>query len=132
MRKIILTVFAVFILFILGCTTGNVANSSGFEASGTLNGDIRVINVRAFRFDFDPNPIIVNQGEKVKLIVTSTDTTHGIVIPEYGINVPAPVGRPTVVDFVADKAGTFSFFCNVYCGSGHSAMRGSLVVKENQ
>ena len=129
MKKIVLSIFFVLIIFIFGCTRGNVTGGVSTDVSGTLNGDTRVVNVKAFRFDFDPNPIIVNQGEKVKLIVTSLDTAHGIAIPEYNINVPVPVGRPTTIEFVADKAGTFNFFCNVYCGSGHGGMRGRLIVK---
>ena len=34
------------------------------------------------------------------------------------------------VEFVADKAGTFSFRCSVPCGSGHQLMQGTLVVLE--
>jgi cytochrome c oxidase subunit 2 len=32
------------------------------------------------------------------------------------------------VEFVADKAGTFTFSCSVYCGKGHRGMKGELVV----
>jgi len=32
-------------------------------------------------------------------------------------------------EFVADKVGEFNFFCNVYCGEGHSEMGGKLVVR---
>jgi cytochrome c oxidase subunit II len=39
-------------------------------------------------------------------------------------------GEPVTLEFVADKAGTFGFSCSEYCGSGHSSMRGRLVVAE--
>ena len=34
------------------------------------------------------------------------------------------------VEFTADKAGTFNFYCNNYCGQGHPDMSGVLVVTE--
>ena len=32
------------------------------------------------------------------------------------------------MEFVADQAGTFDFTCSEYCGTGHAAMKGRLVV----
>jgi heme/copper-type cytochrome/quinol oxidase subunit 2 len=32
------------------------------------------------------------------------------------------------VTFVADKAGTFTWRCNIPCGAGHQHMTGKLVV----
>lgn len=123
-KKIILVLF----LFILGCVeTGNIIQSDG--SSGSLENGIRVINVNAFQYDFDPNPIIVNNGERVKLVMTSTDVAHGFTIPEFNINTPLPPGKQITIEFTADKQGTFPFFCNLYCGSGHSGMRGNLIVR---
>jgi len=130
MKKIISAVFLTLVIFVFGCSPiGKVTDLSDLEASGSLNGGIREVNVRAFQFNFDPNPIIVNQGEKVRLIVTSTDVAHGIAIPKYRINARIFPGRPTNVEFVADKAGTFPFVCSVSCGAGHSSMRGKLIVR---
>ena len=129
MKKINLIFFIVLIVFIFGCKAGTTTSSPASDASGTLENGIRVINVKAFRFDFEPNQITVNKGEKVKLIVTSTDVTHGFAMPDYDINVPLPAGKQTIIEFTADKQGTFQFFCSVYCGTGHSAMRGTLIVK---
>ena len=118
MRKIFLIGLLVLILIVAGCrggTTGSfVGQGSYADGSGKLENGVRVVNVKAFQFNFDPNPIIVNKGERVKLIVTSTDVAHGIVIPDYNINVPAPAGKPTTIEFIADKEGNFPFFCNVY------------------
>jgi cytochrome c oxidase subunit 2 len=41
---------------------------------------------------------------------------------------PIEPGSSKTVTFVADKAGTFKFFCNVPCGEGHREMTGQLVV----
>ena len=133
MNRIFLAGLLILVVILYGCTgssTGNtVGQGTSLELSGSLENGVRVIDAKAFRYDFDPNPIIVNQGEKVKIVMTSTDTSHGFLLPDYNINVPLPVGRPTTIEFVADKQGSFPFLCSVFCGSGHGGMRGTLVVR---
>ena len=126
-KKIIL--FFVLVLFIFGCAKGTTTSGSAASASGTLENGVRVVNVNAFMFDFDPNTIIVNKDEKIRLVITSTDVIHGFALPEYNINTPLPAGKQTTIEFIADKQGTFPFICSVYCGGGHSSMRGSLIVR---
>ena len=125
MKKILLVGLLALILIIAGCARG----SSVEDVSGNLENGVRVIQMRAFQFGFDPNPVIVNEGERIKLVVTSTDVTHGISIAEFGVNVQLFPGRPSIIDFTADKAGTFIFYCSVPCGAGHRSMRGRLIVK---
>jgi len=116
-------------LLVAGCNNGTSATGVGGEASGNLENGVRIIIAKAFKYDFDPNPIIVNQGERVKIIMTSQDVTHGFALPDYNINVPLPRGKPTIIEFVADRQGTFPFICSVFCGSGHNSMSGRLIVK---
>lgn len=84
---------------------------------------VREFEVKAFRFGYTPEKIVVNEGDKVKIIIDNTDTTHGIRIPELGV-----AGDDTV-EFVATEAGEFSWSCNNYCGPGHGKMGGKLVVQ---
>lgn len=92
------------------------------------NPEIKEFTITAKQFDFTPETITVNQGDQVKLIVTSTDVTHGFLISEYGINERLEPGKTVTVEFTADKKGEFPIVCNVVCGSGHSGMRGKLIV----
>ncbi|MEK6983097.1 MAG: cupredoxin domain-containing protein [Nanoarchaeota archaeon] len=85
--------------------------------------------ITAKQFAFEPSTIEVNKGDRVKLIVTSLDVPHGIKIAEYGINERLEPGKPATIEFTADKEGTFTVFCSVFCGSGHSGMKGKLVVR---
>ena len=71
----------------------------------------------------------MRKGERVRLLITSTDVNHGFAIPELDINSELKAGATTTVEFVAAKAGRFPFVCSVYCGSGHSVMKGMLVVE---
>ena len=90
---------------------------------------IKEFKIKAFRFEFDPSTIEVNRGDTVRLILTSTDVSHGISIPQFNVNMKIKnAGEEVTAEFVADKSGTFPFFCNVFCGSGHSSMKGTLIV----
>lgn len=103
---------------------------SDTEFTGFIEGGKRIVEVKAFRYGFDPDPIIVKQGEKVRLEVTGTDVVHGLGIHEYDVNLVAPVGQKASVEFTAKEAGNFDIHCSVYCGSGHGDMHGTLIVKE--
>lgn len=90
---------------------------------------IKEFTMTAKQFTFTPESIEVNKGDKVRLIVTSLDVPHGFSIPEYGINERLDPGKPVTIEFTADKEGTFTAFCSVFCGSGHSNMKGKLIVR---
>lgn len=90
----------------------------------------RVIEVVAKRWEFLPGVITVKKGEKVRLNIISVDVAHGFALSAFGVSQPLVPGQMTVVEFVADKAGTFNFFCSVYCGEGHGGMTGTLVVED--
>lgn len=116
----------------IGADSGEgAADDAGTGSTGDAAGQNVVdINVRAFRFNFDPNPITVTKGDLVRLHLTSEDTTHGFSFPEFNINTTIAPGRTTDVEFTADRVGIFEFRCSVVCGSGHSSMTGTLIVNE--
>ena len=122
MKKIILPLMA-FLLLIIACSKENPGDGK------IVNGDFKEFKITAKQFAFEPETIEINKGDKVRLIVTSTDVPHGIGIPEYGINERLDPGKPVTIEFIADKEGTFTSFCTVFCGSGHSDMKGKIIVK---
>ncbi len=87
------------------------------------------ISMIAKQWAFEPAKIVVKQGDTVILEVISTDVDHGFLLPGYGINLELKPGQTKTVTFVATKKGTFTFSCNVFCGSGHGSMKGSLIVE---
>jgi len=99
------------------------------ELSGKIENGIRIIEVKASRYKFDPDPIAVRFGEKVRLILTSSDVTHGIAISEFKVNVSITPGKTETVEFIADKKGTFHAYCSVYCGPGHAHMHATFIVR---
>jgi cytochrome c oxidase subunit 2 len=89
----------------------------------------REIPVVASRFAFEPARIEVQEGERIRLVVTSADGVHGIEIKKFKVNKKVPRGGEQItVDFVASAPGEYPIVCSEYCGNGHEDMKGSLVV----
>jgi cytochrome c oxidase subunit 2 len=70
----------------------------------------------------------VPQGRPVRLLITSRDVIHSFFVPALRVKQDALPGRYTQTWFNADRAGSYQIFCAEYCGLGHSAMLGELVV----
>lgn len=107
-----------------GCGPTGCAGNAMLAGSGAAKEFV----IKATKFAFTPSAIKVNKGDRVRLTLQNVDGTHGLSIPEYGVNLQPAAGQSQTADFVADKAGTFNFACTVYCGSGHLDMAGNLVV----
>ncbi|MBI2652929.1 cupredoxin domain-containing protein [Candidatus Woesearchaeota archaeon] len=99
------------------------------EKASSTQEAVKEFKITAKQFQFEPSTIEVDKGDKVRLIVTSIDVPHGFSIPEYGINERLDPGKPVTIEFTADKQGSFTAFCSVFCGSGHSGMKGKLIVR---
>ena len=107
----------------------NESNTAqGPALSGEMQNGVRVIKVVASKYKFSPDPIVIKSGEKARLIVTSSDVNHGLAIKDFNVNTVIEPGKTSTVEFVASKNGTFTIFCSVYCGPGHSHMHGTLTV----
>lgn len=113
-------------------TSGTGSGEGSFPAPTTevVNGRTeRTIHMGVRQYAWDPPVIHAKQGELVRLIVHNADVQHGLVIPELNVlNIDIPP-EGAVIEFVADKVGTFVFFCSYYCGEGHSEMRGKIIIQ---
>jgi cytochrome c oxidase subunit 2 len=90
----------------------------------------REIEVVASRFAFEPSRIEVTEGERVRLLVRSADGVHGLEIKRFRVNRPVPRGgKPVTIEFTASTPGSYDILCSEYCGDGHEAMTGTLVVQ---
>lgn len=89
---------------------------------------MRVVEINARKFEFDPAEVVVKQGEIVRLKVKSEDVMHGLGIVAFDIDRKLPPNETVTIEFTADKVGTHHFHCSVYCGTGHNDMHGELVV----
>ena len=88
------------------------------------------IQVTLRRYEFNPGSLRVRKGEQVRLILAAVDHDHGFKLDDFNVNQKVLKGTTVVVEFTADKAGTFQFRCSSVCGLGHRNMKGTLVVEE--
>jgi len=88
----------------------------------------QTVTVTAKKFQFTPNEITVRQGVPVVLKITSQDVLHGFNCPGLKIRADVKPGQENVLRFTPDKAGTFPFHCDNFCGSGHGGMTGTITV----
>jgi cytochrome c oxidase subunit II len=98
--------------------------------AGTGVQAVREIQVTLRKYEFNPDSLRVRKGEHVKLVMAATDHDHGFKLDDFNISQKIPKGTTVVVEFTADKAGTFQFRCSTVCGIGHRSMKGTLVVEE--
>jgi cytochrome c oxidase subunit 2 len=88
----------------------------------------RVIRIVAKKFVYVPNEIHVKQGEAVVLQLSAPEVPMGFSLPDFNMRADVVPGKPTSVQLTPDKAGNFTFLCDVFCGTGHEDMSGVLVV----
>lgn len=91
------------------------------------------VYMTAIRSHYVPDRIVVKQGDVVHIHITSLeqtqDATHGLAIDGYNVNLSLEPGKTNNVTFVADRAGTFPFYCSEFCSALHLEMTGYLLVQ---
>ncbi len=84
------------------------------------------------RSKFMPEQFEVHEGDEVRLHLTNVETvrdmTHGFALPDYGINVAVDPGQTAETTFIADKPGTYWYYCTWFCSALHLEMRGRMLV----
>jgi len=88
-----------------------------------------VIKVLARRFTFTPNEIRLKKGVPVVLELTTADVLMGFSAPDFGVRSDIVPGQTARVRLVPTKTGTFDFICDIFCGSGHETMGGTIIVE---
>ena len=90
----------------------------------------RVIKVVAKKFVFVPDEIRVKKGEAVVLQFTAPEVPMGFNLADFNLRTDIIPGKVSTLLFTPDKAGSFTFVCDIFCGSGHEDMNGTLIVGE--
>jgi heme/copper-type cytochrome/quinol oxidase subunit 2 len=114
--------------FLSAASQGTVAQVA--KDAGTRMEGVHEIQVTLRKYAFSPGSQRVRKGEQVRLIMTAVDHDHGFKLDDFNINQKISKGTTVIVEFTADKAGTFQFRCSNVCGLGHRNMKGTLVVEE--
>lgn len=92
--------------------------------------DVKTITVDAGSFYFKPNEIRVKKGEKIKIVMTSKDMMHDFNIDELSVKMPiTKSGTTGTVEFTANQAGTFEYYCSVGQHRANGQV-GTLIVED--
>lgn len=76
--------------------------------------EVRTIMMEAGAFYYSVKEIRVKRGDKVKVVMTSKDMMHNFNIDELNVkSVIAKTGETAEVEFTANKAGEFEYYCSV-------------------
>jgi len=88
----------------------------------------RVIPITARKFTYDPDVLMLKVNEPVVFRLTSADVVMGFSVPDFGVRATIVPGQVTELPMTPTKTGEFTFLCDVFCGSGHENMDGTLRV----
>jgi cytochrome c oxidase subunit 2 len=88
----------------------------------------QVIKILARRFTYTPNKLTLKKGVPVVLELTTADVLMGFSVPDFDARAEIIPGRVARLRLVPDKIGTFAFLCDIFCGSGHETMNGTITV----
>lgn len=106
------------------------ASASASGAMAATTGQTKKFTVEGSNFKFVPNQLSVNAGDTVQITFKNTGgMMHDFVIDAFKVKTDSlEVGKQQVVSFVADKPGTYEFYCSI---GNHRAqgMKGTLTVK---
>ena len=78
---------------------------------------------------FEPNTLTVPVGSTVTFYVTSTDVQHGFKLQDTNVNMQVVPGEVSKLTVEFDEPGEHQYICNEFCGIGHAAMFGRVIVE---
>lgn len=105
-------------------------SESGQGDTGASSGssETKEFTIGESNFKLNPSTIRVNKGDTVKITVVNEGGTHNLFVEDYNERTDIVSGGSRVLEFVADKTGTFDMWCEV---GGHRGlgMEGQLIVQ---
>ncbi len=95
----------------------------------TSTGEMKMFNISGENFVFDVKEMRVKEGDTVMIHFKSADGFHDLVIDAFNAKSErVRTGEVSMISFVANKKGTFEYYCSV---GSHRAngMVGTLIVE---
>ena len=102
------------------------AENPSSEAVGTV---VTEFIITGANYSFTPSLLKVKKGDTVRITLKNSGGLHDFVIDEFAAATKQiTAGQEDTVTFVADKSGTFEFYCSV--GSHRQmGMKGQFIVE---
>ena len=101
-------------------------NEPGLRDRGNGEYDVYMISRQ---FIFEPNEIRIPAGSTINFYVTSVDVQHGFKLQDTNVNMQIVPGEVSKLTKTFDDPGEYPYICHEYCGLGHAAMFGTLIVE---
>ena len=99
-------------------------------SQNTDNSNQKQFNITGSNFKYNLSEIRVKKGDNVKIVFTNTEGSHDLVIDEFNVRTPQiKAGEKSTIDFIADKSGTFEYYCSIG-NHRQMGMKGQLTVEE--
>tara|TARA_B100001123_G_scaffold370059_1_gene432202 strand:+ start:22 stop:858 length:837 start_codon:yes stop_codon:yes gene_type:complete len=76
--------------------------------------------------------INLKNNRPVKILLRSVDVLHNWYVPQFRAKMDAVPGVVTYYWFEPNKVGEYEVLCAEYCGVGHYAMRGGVIVQDEK
>jgi heme/copper-type cytochrome/quinol oxidase subunit 2 len=128
--------FAVIVIGVVGLAGYLLVSAFSRPQAEPMSGN--VIEVAADMSGFDKKEIRVKVGEPVTIRLTSLDNSHHTdgggkhqwAVDELAVNIIAQPENSNYVTFTPDKAGTYTFYCDICCGGkANPTMNGQIIVE---
>lgn len=90
---------------------------------------MKEFTVTGQNFSFSPNQLTVKKGDTVKITFKNVEGFHDFMLDAFNVvSQKISTGQEDIVTFVADKTGTFEYYCSI---GNHRAMgmKGTLTVQ---
>ena len=69
-------------------------------------------------------------GKPVKVLLRSKDVLHNFTVTEFRVKMDLVPGMITYLWFAPTRIGEYDLLCEEFCGVGHFAMRGRVIIEE--
>jgi plastocyanin len=111
-------------------STNSVSTTTATTTNATTTqGSIREFVVTGTPFKFDVSSIKVKQGDVVKVTFKNAVGTHDWVLDDFNVRTKVlAAGAQETVQFVANKRGSFEYYCSVG-NHRQQGMVGTLIVE---
>lgn len=88
----------------------------------------RVVKMVARKWVFLPATVEARKGEALVFELSAPEVPMGFSLPDFNVRTDVLPGRVATLRLTPDRAGTFTFLCDIFCGEGHETMNGTLRV----
>ncbi len=112
-----------------GDVLSNNIDTTQPTSTPVTSGPVKEFTINGSSFKFGPASISVNKGDTVKITFKDDGGSHNLVVDGYGVSTDTlESGDSGTITFVANKAGTFDYYCSVD-SHREKGMVGKLTVK---